>query len=226
MIPIGLYLMARSLLINYMPATNYEEWALRDIYLNIPRIFAAFLGYKIAKTFWTQNQLGIYLRNWQWPLLAFFFHAVILLMDRVSRSPIYFQSNYLAELSFGSFLVGLNEDILFLGLLLNALKDRFGTKRAVWLTALFHTLFHIGYVETIYLAPIFIITLASAIIRASGGSLIWLALSHAIYDILALFINAKQPAEPSVKFWTIWIAVAIILPMYLWRRSNRQSIWL
>jgi membrane protease YdiL (CAAX protease family) len=178
----------RYLIYAEMPASTFVDWAVRDTVMNGPRLLALGLALFLGLRVWDPKALGFHARGARAALFVFVsFFGVLWLPDHWLRS----QENALGAatvwvLAGSSVLVGLWEEILFRGVLLNAIRDWKGTRAAIVGSSFLFTIMHVQAQPLASWPALLLAGLVFAALRVQGVGLWWLVAGHAAFDTLVL----------------------------------------
>ena len=131
-------------------------------------------------------------------------------------------------------LVGLGEEFLFRGLLYHALEGWRGTRWAIFGSSFGFLLWHIFGQGPVIGITTFFIGLAFAVIRWRSGSITWLIILHALYDIETAFsisgsnqqiLQAVRPDLPHPALTLVGFALMVVTPFFLWLAYPSILAW-
>jgi hypothetical protein len=185
---------------------------------------ALFQGLRV----WGREALGFHGRGGGAALLVFVsFFGVLWLPDHWLRS----QEKLLGAapilvLVGSSVLVGLWEEILFRGVLLNAIRDWKGTRAAIFGSSFLFTVMHVQAQPLVSWPSLFLAGLVFAALRVQGVGLWWLILGHAVFDTLALVGPMGPESFPGLSFCLLLLRGAFVV-WYLSSvlREGGETLW-
>jgi len=123
-------------------------------------------------------------------------------------------------------LVGLVEELLFRGLVYQALDSWRGTRWAIWGSSFGFMLWHIFGQGPLIGAATFVLGLVFAVIRWRAGGIIGLIVLHGLWDLQAVLLVSESNAQvlswgrPEISHlgWMVaGFAMMIAVPVYLWK---------
>lgn len=209
-----LYAALRWLIYAAVPVDDFADWAVRDTLMNGPRMLALVLSLRLGARLWGQEELGLHTRGWGPAALAFVvFCCLLWLPDAWLRTdPLDLGASALAVLAASSLLVGCWEEILYRGVVFNALREWKGAKAAVWGSSLLFTVMHIQAQPVAGWPSIFLFGMLAALLRLRGLGLIPLITVHTLYDTL-IFFGATGPSQlPGLP-----AALFLLRAAFVWR---------
>jgi len=188
---------ARGVCYHFISAESVDDWVTQDTICDLPRAFGICVSLGLTRHYFSFAKIGfnrigiipaiiylVFLCIWQWA------QSFVL-------SPFHVSSHQLLILSLSSVLVGANEELLFRGNLMTALRARWNDHVAVWASSLLFVPFHIGAQAPHVFPRIFLFALSFGYLRAAGVSLWYLFAVHAIFDSF-VFLTA---AFDNVPIW-------------------------
>lgn len=193
-------------------------------------------GYILAGT------LYIGLRRWRWEQLGIIrrgiglslFCALVILagrwlivisVDLGLDSPQYSPLELVGNILFYFGLVALVEELLFRGLIYQALDEQLGARGAIWGSSFAFALWHLVGQGPLVGAVAFFFGLLFALIRWRAGGIIGLILLHGLFDLETVLmvadsnqavLNAGSPALLHPGMMLLGLALLLLLPFYLW----------
>lgn len=200
---------------------DFANWLARDTIMVVPRLFFGGIALFYGLRKFGKVQMGFTTAGARICLILFLMDVLILIVDGSIREPYHLPSSQIILLSFSSLTVGFNEEILFRGVGLSALKSWKSETHALWISSLIFMLFHFGAQPFSEWPGIFFFGLLMAQMRFLGVSLYWLILYHAAFDSLWYVLDGT--GGPSSR-WVIYGLLSAILPMSLF--LLRKLSWL
>ncbi len=164
------------------------DWFVRDTVMNGPRALALGLALFLGLRVWGRDALGLHARGGRTAVFVFLtFFLILWLPDPWSRT----QENgfgipALLVLVASSVLVGFWEEILYRGVLLNAIRDWKGERAAIWGSSFLFTIMHVQAQPVVHWPSIFLSGVLFAVMRVQGVGLFWIIAVHAGFDALFL----------------------------------------
>lgn len=177
------YLAVRSLIYFRLPGHCAADWVFRDAVMDIPRVVGFALAFFLGARFWGARASGFHpaggmdALRWGIPWIAMTFTIELFRPDGY-----YFPAPALALIALNSFFVALFEETLFRGAFVNALADLFGPWRAITVSALLFTVFHVQVVRFAEWPLLFAHGIFYGVLRRHGVGLPWLISLHWTFD--------------------------------------------
>lgn len=219
-----LYMGIRYLIYKFFVIETEDDWLIRDVVMDIPRILCFFIVIKFLdaerrKDFYSMHLpsrsllLGLTLLILIRPIMSIFFDT-----DSMSLK-------YILISGFSSVFVALFEEALFRGLLFDSLKSLVGTGKAIFASALVFMVFHIQAQGFEFFPLLFLYGVLFATLRAKGCPLIWLVILHAVIDVLVTIWVPKEFDIWIVKetFILGLLAIAFLLNLFSFSQKNKLS---
>ncbi len=173
------------------------------------------------------NRRGLWLSLACGALILLGRHLVILGVRWQLPTPDLTLSGVLGDLFFYICVVGLVEELLFRGLIFQALEIWRGARWAIWGSSLGFVLWHIfGQGPLIGLAGL-IYGLIFALIRWRAGGILGLVLVHGLMDLQAAWmiagsneaiLSTGRPQFDHPILVALGCALLVLVPLYLWKR--------
>jgi membrane protease YdiL (CAAX protease family) len=190
--------------------------------------------YVLVGTWWigrryTPEALGLNRKGWGvclfWGgLLILGRSLVILSVDWGSSSPQLAWGRMLWEAFFYIALVGLTEELLFRGLLFQALLDWRGLRWAIWGTSVGFILWHIFGQGPLVGAAMLLYGLIFALMRWRAGGITGLIFIHGMMDWLAAQmmpdtngVGLGRPEVPQPGWLLLGLLLIMVVPLGLWK---------
>ncbi len=217
------YAALRFLIYAYLPAATFFDWFVRDTIMNGPRLLALSLALFLGLRVWGREALGLHAHGGRTATFVFLtFFLLLWLPDAWSGS----RENGLGipallVLMASSILVGCWEEILYRGVLLNAIRDWKGTRAAIWGSSILFTIMHVQAQPVSQWPSIFLSGVLFAVMRMQGVGLIWLISVHAAYDALALLGSAGRESIQGLSVLLFLLRGAFVVAYY--RQSQKEE---
>lgn len=218
-----LYLSMRGIIYALCPVETDEDWAKRDMIMNIPR-FICFVAILYIQKF---KKLEITI-NFSAAGVKFVLVTCVLLFILIQLRTLFMyttalQSSSIEWIVVGSLLVGFFEEGLFRGLFFDIFKTYIGSLFAIFFSTFLFTLFHFQSHTLIDYPALFSIGIMMALMRDRGTSLFMLALLHAAYDSVTIFYLPYEAAPIAWSVFEVFYLLSICLIFSLFTASIRNS---
>jgi membrane protease YdiL (CAAX protease family) len=180
-------------------------------------LLALYAGLKI----WTAKELGFHRSGWARGLI---FGVLLLAVELYGwcRESYGLEVSELAVLAASSFVVAIFEELMFRGVLYNALEGWRGRGTAVWGSTFVFMVFHVQAQDPSHFPAIFLTGLLWAIMRFQGVSLYWLILAHGTVDS-AYFLGGWGDLDPGFTP-VVYHGLLFLLCLSCWlTRSKRPA---
>jgi membrane protease YdiL (CAAX protease family) len=144
--------------------------------------------------------------------------------------PVYSLAGLVGQTLYYFGLVGLVEELLFRGLVYQALKEWLGLRWAIWGSSIGFVFWHIFGQGPLVGAAAFLVGLIFALLRWRTGGILGLILVHGLYDLeSALLVSGSSQeildfsrlAIKSLFLAYLGFAVMLGVPLYLWKLHPR-----
>jgi len=208
----------RFVVYEQVPAATFFEWVVRDTFMNGPRVIALGLALFLGLRLWGMEELGLHARGGGNAALVFLtFFLVLWLPDPWSRA----HENGLGVaavfvVTASSVLVGLWEEILYRGVLLNAIRDWKGTRAAIWGSSFLFTIMQVQAQPVLSWPSLFLCGVVFAVMRVQGVGLVWLIAAHAAFDALFLLGPTGPESIPGLSFLLLVLRGVFVVAYYRW----------
>ena len=215
------YIISRSFIYALMPITSDTDWFWRDVVMDLPRFIWALVALYLGYRTWGWQKLGFSLER---PILAMGVGIALLLVEAVfslmGQRPFVLPNYALFIFYVSSFMVGFFEEILFRGVLLNALRDWKGSLIALWGSTFVFTVYHIQAQPYHAWPGIFTVGFVLALLRLNNVSMLWLILFHGVNDCVLGIVGRMIDVEMKPFYNLALIMIAVCAAIYL--RINRS----
>ncbi len=209
------YVVARRIVLHYLPWSSFEAEAVSTV-LRLITAGACWYFFRSLILSRVPNQAA--LRN---PLLAvalLLFLSIPVLVGRYELSaPVAWM------FAIASLFVAIKEEFLFRGIVQNLLVQKLGAVKAIFLTSIVFTVWHIGvwdFTPWIF-TQIFIASVLLGTTYIYGGSMFFVVVIHTFYD--ALFSFTPLISEPLPANWGFMPLLASLLLVSYWARSSGRA---
>ena len=211
------YVVARRFVLQYLPWSSFEAEAISTV---LRLITAGACWYLFRSLILSRFPNQAALRN---PLLAV---ALLLLLSIPVLVGNYAHSSPVAWMfAITSLFVAIKEEFLFRGIVQNLLDQKLGTLKAILLTSMVFTIWHIGVWDFTPWAfsQIFVASVLLGAVYIYGGSMFVVVAIHAAYD--ALFSFAPLIPQPLPENWGFLPLLASLLVVSYWAWSiGRENL--
>jgi len=203
------YCVTRFFIYLAIPIKSFPDWFFLDAVMDAPRFIGFLFCLAVGYRYWGQKKLGFHAQGLIIALIAGIFMCVLEVVTCSLYSlPFSVPTRTIILFYISSFFVGLFEEVLFRGVLLNALHDWKGNFCAVWLSSLIFMSYHIQAQPLDSWPAVLFIGLLFAMLRIyQNVSLYWLIVIHGIHDSIFGFIartgHSNFPEWASLKL-VIW----------------------
>jgi membrane protease YdiL (CAAX protease family) len=157
---------------------------------------------------------------------------IIRTVDFGLKRPVYSPAGLVGQILYYFGLVGLVEELLFRGLIYQALKEWLGLRWAIWGTSIGFVLWHIFGQGPLVGAAGFLLGLIFALMRWRAGGILGLILVHGLYDLESALLvsnssqeilDLSQVAIGSLFQAYLGFALMLGVPLYLWKLHPRME---
>jgi membrane protease YdiL (CAAX protease family) len=151
---------------------------------------------------------------------------IIRAVDFGLERPVYSLASLVEQILYYFGLVGLVEELLFRGLIYQALKEWLGLRWAIWGSSTGFILWHIFGQGPLVGAAGFLLGLIFALMRWRAGGILGLILVHGLYDLESVLLVSNSSQEildlSRVTIGSLFqaylgFAVMLSVPLYLWK---------
>lgn len=208
------FVVATRVTIHYLPWTSFEAEAIRTTL----RIATAGLYWWLMKPVILSRQPDLpSLRHPAlWLALAVFMTIPVLVgsYGLTQKVAVMFAVTSIA--------VAVKEEFLFRGIMQNLLAQKFGSMRAILITSIIFTLWHVGVWDPSVwtFGEIFLASLIIGLIYVRSGSMLLVIAVHAIYDAIYSFTPLLAP--PFNENWGFAPMLAALALVFYWHGMKRQ----
>lgn len=209
------YEVARRVVLNYLPWTSFEAEAISTV-LRLITAGACWYLFRSLILSRVPNQAS--LRN---PLLAvallLFLSIPVLVGHYALSAPVAWM------FAITSLVVAIKEEFLFRGIVQNLLGQKLGALKAILLTSLLFTIWHIGvwdFTPWVF-SQIFVASVLLGTIYIYGGSMVVVVAIHTVYD--ALFSFTPLIPQPLPANWGFLPLLASLMVVSYWARSSGRA---
>jgi len=188
---------------------DWYRWFLRDEIMTLPRLACVAAAWIVGRRWWSRRELGLHARGAG--LASLLLAATVL--------PAFIPPGLMGPLTPGwirfgilTIPVALWEELVYLGVLFNALREWKGVHAAIVLSAMLFTVVHVQ-AQPVAGWPILLVSgLAGGVLRARGVSLWWLMLIHWADDTLWYGISDLSLAQNLVLPVRMALVAVVLWP--------------
>ena len=169
-------------------ATENFSWFATDFFMNIPRLIGLVFAMVALDLYWEDREAVAF---WAKGRLAFHIGGAGVLIGLsygLCRTETFAYHAFALFILFcSSFIVGLFEEMLFRGVILDSLMGMCPRSLAVLISAFLFMIFHIQAQPLSYFPVLFLHGIVFGTLRSEGVGMGWLVLLHAMFDCLVFF---------------------------------------
>ncbi len=204
------FVVATRVTIHYLPWTSLESESIRTAM----RIATAGVYWWLMKPVILSRQTDA--RSLRHPALWLalaVFMSIPVLVGKYSL-----EQNVAIMFAVTSIFVAVKEEFLFRGIMQNLLEQKFGAVRAILLTSLVFTLWHVGVWElSVWMfGEIFLASVIIGLVYVRSGSMLMVIAIHAIYDAIYSFTPLLAP--PFIENWGFVPMLATLGLVLYWQK--------
>jgi len=219
---IGAYMIIRTVIYLFIPATSQWAWFYRDCWMTIPRFVTFCSLLVIDRYIWKSSLFDFLLKDigraaFYGGILIFIylFHLIGSYGDPWPRK-------FILIAIFTSAIVGLFEEYAFRGVILGHLVKKWSKIIAILGSSAIFTLFHFQAQPLTEWPGIFLAGVALANLRLKGLSLFWLVIIHTIIDAAYFFFGTSMPRFFSIHK-LIFLAAMILYGIITYPRDIQEK---
>lgn len=206
------FVVATRVTIHYLPWTSFEAEAIRTTL----RIATAGLYWWLMKPVILSRQTDA--ASLQQPLLWLALAVLMVIPVLVGKYDL--TQNVALMFAVTSIFVAVKEEFLFRGIMQNLLGRKLGDWRAILITSVIFTLWHVGVWELSawMLGEIFFASMIIGLVYVRSGSMLLVIAVHAIYDAIYSFTPLMAP--PFAENWGFVPMLAALGLVLYWQKQR------
>ena len=207
------YAAMRYFVYSVIPQTEeFGNWIVKDTIMDVPRLICGSLALGFGLWKLGKRGLGFLSGGLTIAAILFIFDIGIMGIDGLMRTPYSLSFREITILSISSFVVAFNEELLFRGLGISALKAWRGDNFALWSSTFLFTVFHYSAQPLSEWPAIFFFGLLMGQLRLAGVSLYWLILYHGASDSMWFWLDGL--GGPPYR-WVVYGLLSAVIPLTL-----------
>lgn len=209
------YIVIRRVVLHYHAWPSFEAEAISTAV----RLITAGIDWHLFRSLINSRSANQSALRSPWLVLSLFlFLAIPVLVGRYTLS-----APVALMFACTSLFVAIKEEFLFRGILQNLLDQKLGSLKAIFLTSIAFTVWHIGVWDfTVWVVgQIFFASVLLGVVYVYGGSIVAVIAIHTVYD--AIFSFTPLVPQPLPENWGFLPLLAAMFALTYWARGQKLA---